>query len=122
MNTRNIGKQGENICKKYLLDNDYKIVKQNYFTNFGEIDIIAEKDNLLVFVEVKYTKVGKFGNPVFSVNKSKRKRIYLSSEDFLQKYPQKKDIRFDIITIEKNNSSKLTHYENAFMSYDTEVL
>lgn len=55
-----IGKIGENITETFLKMNDFKIIERNYRTKSGEIDIIAEKDSVLRFIEVKSVKVRDF--------------------------------------------------------------
>lgn len=65
------GKLGENIAVRYLRKRGYKIVDRNVHFRCGEIDIIAEKENVLYFVEVKTRTNTKFGPPEFSISSSK---------------------------------------------------
>jgi putative endonuclease len=80
MNTRKIGNIAENKACEYLIKTGYKIVKRNYYTKFGEIDIIAYKDEVFHFVEVKS---GKSFEPVYNITPAKLKRIIKSAEYFL---------------------------------------
>lgn len=106
------GKKGETVAVKFLIDNGYKIIQQNYKNKIGEIDIIAEKDNRIIFIEVKYRQTAKFGYPRESVNYYKQKKIKQVALTYL-KQKSKTDalIRFDVIEI---LDEKLTHLIAAF--------
>ena len=68
-----IGQLGEKLAKKFLEEREYKIISQNFRARQGEIDIIAEdKDNTIVFVEVKTRSTVEFGNPAEAVNQNKK--------------------------------------------------
>jgi putative endonuclease len=109
MNKRVIGSKAEDKAVLFLENLGYKIIKRNFFTRYGEIDIIAQEDNTFVFVEVKYRKSLAFGSPLEAISSYKIKsickaaRIYLSSLET--------SARFDIISI---IDSKLEHIKNAF--------
>ncbi len=122
----NIGKIGELTAEKYLKSKKYKILEKNYFlktkTNIklGEIDIVAKKNNTIVFVEVKaINKERGIGfRPEDKVNKSKKRKLIITATKWLQKnkLPLTTDHQIDIIAIELNlerKSAKLRHYENA---------
>lgn len=115
MNTREKGDKAEEIAVKYLVDKGYSIKKRNFsFGKIGELDIIAEKDDTLVFVEVKsrYNKLGP--DPILSINYPKQKSMRKTAEGYL--YVNKienKSCRFDAILIEfENGDHKLEHLEN----------
>ena len=67
-----IGKNGEEMAKQYLINKEYKIIQTNFRCYFGEIDIIAQKDNSLIFVEVKARTNQKYGLPAQSITQQKR--------------------------------------------------
>ncbi|WP_456480014.1 YraN family protein [Nautilia sp.] len=81
MNTRKKGSFAEEKACEYLKNKGYKIVKRNFYTKFGEIDIIAFKDDVFHFVEVKS---GKTFEPVFNITPAKLKRIIRSAEVYLK--------------------------------------
>lgn len=113
--TKNIGKEGEDIACSFLEEENYKIVERNWHYGKYEVDIIAEKDGLLVFVEVKYRSGTYFGEPeVFVSNKQKRNLIRVANF-YVEKKNSFQEIRFDIIAI-VNNDGKLSinHIEDAF--------
>jgi putative endonuclease len=74
-----IGLNAEEKVAEYLLENSYKILKRNFHSKFGEIDIIAKKDNLLSFIEVKYSK--KY-NPIYQITPAKMQKIIKTIDYF----------------------------------------
>lgn len=123
-NTRQTGRQGENAACNWLIKNNYDIIQRNFTSPHGEIDIIAENDKYIVFVEVKYRSnspsMKKYGRPVHAVTKEKKDHIIYSAKYYLNKYKPAKKPRFDIIEIIGNDetcgfiSLEIKHYENAF--------
>lgn len=111
------GKAGEALACKFLKKKKYKILTKNYRTNFGEIDIIAKKDDTYVFVEVKTRTSLKFGEPKEAVTEFKANTIRRVAENFLKEYGlyDKVLVRFDVIGIlgDKKNY-EIEHIENAF--------
>jgi len=114
MYDKNKGFEYEKIAKKYLLNNGYDIVEENFSCRFGEIDIIASKYSRLHFIEVKGRKNTEYGYPREAVTVTKQKRIItaakyylicLGSEDVL--------CQFDVIEIIADNR-EINYIENAF--------
>ena len=110
---RRQGNKAEDQAAKYLQNKGYKILARNFSCKMGEIDIIAEdKQNTIIFVEVKQRKTNLFGGGLAAVNKAKQRRITLTAAEYIKKTQVKYfALRFDIITITGND---LEHYENAF--------
>lgn len=111
-----LGKVGEDFSAKYLEAQGYKIIDRNYKIRTAEIDIIAEKDNTIIFVEVKTRSNIRHGFPVEAVNLKKQKRIIQAASVFLQdeKYFDCA-CRFDVIEVYSvSDELKLRHIENAF--------
>lgn len=69
-----LGIKGERLTIKYLKKQGYKILEKNYSTKFGEADIIAKKDNNIVFVEVKTRTSERFGTPSQAVGYDKQRK------------------------------------------------
>ncbi len=110
------GKFGENLAVEYLKEKGFNIIKRNFhFGKTGEIDIIAEKDNELVFVEVKYRTERSYGDPLDSLTPKKVNTLRRTAEGYL--YVNKiydKPCRFDIIIINKTREeNRIQHIENA---------
>lgn len=117
--TKDIGRRGEKIAADYLKKHGYKIKAKNVFSAHGEIDIIAENKDFLVFVEVKARKdcpeyFEKFGLPGEAVNKLKQQHIIYTARIYFEKHPTEKEIRFDVIEVYLGDSAEVRHIENAF--------
>lgn len=99
--TRQIGKEYEEKALDLLFKNNFSEVACNYYSKWGEIDLIVKKDKLLLFVEVKYRKRENYGRGYEAVDRKKQKRIYLTALDFLQKNNFNDfSFRFDIISFD----------------------
>lgn len=109
---RRQGDKAEERAAKYLQDNGYKILKRNYLCPLGEVDIIAQKEGALVFVEVKQRSSEAFGGPVAAVTKSKQQKIAKAAATYLKREnPSYNALLFDIIAI---TGDRLEHIKNAF--------
>ncbi|MGE5329718.1 MAG: YraN family protein [Deltaproteobacteria bacterium] len=116
---KELGKVGEEEARKYLLQNDYTIIKNNYTCKCGEIDIIAQKEEYIIFIEVKTRTNSNYGFPIESISLKKRKSIIKSAKVFLlQKKITDSAVRFDVIEVltgtGKDSSCNINHIENAF--------
>lgn len=114
---RDIGKEGEDIAAKYLKEKGFEIIERNYHYSHGEIDIIANDKNQLVFIEVKTRLNLEFGEPEYAINPKKIKQIKKIAELYLfDKEIEEVDCRFDVIAIVLGDNSNpyIEHYENAF--------
>ncbi len=110
-----IWNSGELIAIKYLQKKDYKILETNFrFSNFWEIDIIAQKEDTTVFIEVKYRSNEKYWSPEESMTKYKLSKCRKTMQYYCKKnYISFENIRFDAIAILKQTKSyKITHYKN----------
>lgn len=112
--TRVIGAYYEEQAVQYLQNKGYIIIKRNYRTPYGEIDLIAKKQDLLVFCEVKFRSSDRYGTGLEAVTVRKQQRILKSARYFCNWYCGSKEFacRFDVIAIEPGN--KFYHIENAF--------
>ena len=81
---KEIGDWGEQIAADYLHNHNVKIVDRNIRTNYGEIDIIGQKDGVLIFFEVKTRRTENFGNPEDAVNYIKKEHMKNSALEFIQ--------------------------------------
>lgn len=123
-----LGKLGEDIAADYLQNNGYRIVRRNVQLGKNELDIVAEDDDYIVFVEVKtrsclYPESGDFGSPGRSVDEGKRKNTLKASRDYLSKNYINKQPRIDVIEVymleQKSEFKtptvlKVNHIRNAF--------
>jgi len=116
-----VGKIGEDLAKKYLEKEGYKILEQNYKTRYAEIDLVAEKamkflnKKTLVFVEVR-TKIGEnFGSPEDTINKAKLWKVLQNAKSYTAFKKWDGPARIDAVCIVLKPDYKidrLTHHEN----------
>lgn len=94
-----MGKKGELLGAAYLAKNGYCILEQSWRYSHWEVDIIAVKDNVLHFIEIKTRSTKKFGFPEEKVGKKKMENLINASEQYLYQYPQWQRIQFNILAI-----------------------
>ena len=116
MNTKSIGNEGEYRAAKYLESKGFEIIGRNWRTKLGEIDIIAVKNDILVFVEVKTLPNGTLDMIQRELNYQKRQRIIKTSKRFLLNHRQYSNsyVRYDVIVIDMPGLEPVYHIENAF--------
>ena len=113
VNKRTIGADKEQLAAEYLIDNGYTVLERNFRSRTGEIDIIASKDNYLVFIEVKYRSSNRYGAAIEAVNYKKQQTIRKVASYYLATKYNSCDIpcRFDVLGID---GGAITHIKNAF--------
>ena len=120
MNIGVTGKSGEDLVANYLRKNGWSIVKRNYQCRYGEIDIIAENEQYIIFVEVKTRKENSMVSAFEAVDSTKQQKIMLTVQDYMSKVETSLQPRFDVagVTVkERKDGSKgyaLNYIENAF--------
>jgi len=114
---KDYGKEGEEIAVKFLSENGFTILERNFrHGKIGEIDIIAQENDTLVFIEVKTRKNDLFGDPEEAVNLNKQKQIRKIAEiyNYLKRI-ENTLCRFDVIAILLNEGQPvIRHYKDAF--------
>ena len=111
------GDAAEERACRHLDRSGLTIVERNFRTRGGEIDIVARKGDVLVFVEVRSREDAAFGTPEESVTLAKRRRIVAAARQYLSKVPPSswREARFDVIAIEgSGDAAELRHYPAAF--------
>ncbi|GAB4040442.1 YraN family protein [Spirosoma jeollabukense] len=109
------GKQGELEAVQYLQQKGYEIMTRNYRYQHAEIDLIAKKGKLLVFVEVKTRTNLSYGNPEEFVSYTKAKLVMKAAENYIFANDWLHDIRFDIVAVTlAGNELRINHIEDAF--------
>jgi len=112
-----LGKLGEDAAVRYLQQKEYKIVERNWVYERFEVDIIAQDDEYIVFVEVKTRSSNQWGNPEEAVSKSKIKRIVEAADFYLKENDIDLPARFDVIAaIWTGNSFEIKHFDDAFLA------
>ena len=102
------------MAEEYILTLGYKILERNFRTKYGEIDLIALDEKILVFIEVKYWKKIGWEEIGYSVDRRKRNKIKTLANHYIGLNPvlSERSIRFDLIFIDKE--SDIRHLKNAF--------
>lgn len=108
------GKEGEDIAAAYLESKDYKILDKNFRSGHLELDIIAQQNECLVFVEVRLRKNAEFGYPEESMGKAKINAVKRAAEAYMRKCKWMGDVRFDFIAITQQPAFDLVHFEDAY--------
>ena len=111
-------KKGEALAGKILKKKGYKILKRNYVSKYGKIDIVAYDNGIICFVEVKTRQSENYGPPELAVTKEKRKRIVRTALNYLMiNNIEDTDCRFDVVSIlykEDVNKPDIELLESAF--------
>ncbi|GAO42968.1 YraN family protein [Flavihumibacter petaseus] len=113
MNRQNTGRKGENLAAMWLQQHEFVLLERNWKARRKEIDLIACKDHVLHFIEVK-TRMGLgFGNPEEQVNGKKLYHLRIAAEEYLTQHPQWRRIQFDVLAILLNgNFNTITFLED----------
>lgn len=112
INKRRTGTYYESVAKDYLISLNFRILDQNFRIRSGEIDLIAEENGILSFVEVKYRSSLRYGRPCEAVTRKKQTTIIRTSEYWMMVHHQTGRIRrYDIVEILGNEVSLI---RNAF--------
>ena len=108
------GRKGERAAVRFLKKQNYKILARNWSFGRYELDIVAQKDGCIVFVEVRGRSENCFQNGYYSVNYKKKAALRKAVNAFLKHHRKANTYRFDIISIDwhANKITALNHYEN----------
>ncbi|NMR33524.1 endonuclease [Chryseobacterium aquaticum] len=115
-----LGKKAEDLAAEFLIKNGYKILVRNFRYQKAEIDIIAEKENLIIITEVKARSTDIFMLPQEAVNKRKISLIVSAANHFMEEFNKNQEVRFDIISVLPNEKGELIieHIVDAFEAFD----
>lgn len=115
--TKDLGKWGEKVASEYLAKAGYQVLERNARTEYGEIDLIVEREGTLVFVEVKTRRSSAYGYPEEAITRLKIDHMIASAEAYLQTIMDfEGDWRIDVVAVEINeldNQPLITHFPNA---------
>lgn len=114
-----LGQWGEKMAARHLKQSGYRTLEMNFRCRYGEIDVIAENREYIVFAEVKLRKNADFGEAREFVGYSKQRRIIAAAQLWLMQHETEKQPRFDVIEIYAPDGANvrkcsLNHIENAF--------
>ncbi|MGD8718083.1 MAG: YraN family protein [Candidatus Zixiibacteriota bacterium] len=111
---RELGRAGEDAAADFLRERGFRVVARNYHTTFGEIDIVAEKNGVLVFAEVKTGRAGSAVDPRAAFTSRKVARLYRAAMGFLERERPGEDVdlRFDFLAVSRRGDDfDVEHYE-----------
>ncbi len=113
---RELGKRGEMLAAEYLLKANYRILERNWRFSKAEIDIIAEKSGVLIFIEVKTRSDTRFGEPESFISARKERMMQEAAAAYMVEKQYEWEIRFDVIGIllAGNGTFSLRHFEDVF--------
>lgn len=113
-----LGKKGEQLAVDFLLENEYDIISRNYRFEKAEVDIIAQKKDVLTIVEVKTRSNADFGKPQDFVKPKQIKNLVKAVDEYVTVNDLDVEVRFDIIAIVKEKGIfKIEHLVNAFYHF-----
>ena len=117
--SRRLGRWGEDLAAAFLEEKGCRIVDRNWKCRFGELDLVAEGEGYLCFVEVKLRRTQRFGTGAEQVDQRKREKLRITAELYLQERPAVLQPRFDVIEVLAPNglgtkNPKIRHIEGAF--------
>jgi len=112
------GKEAEDRALRYLQQNGLQLVESNFSCRFGEIDLIMQEGETLVFVEVRYRKQNRFGSALESVDRRKMERLTKTAQLFLQQHKKfaQQPCRFDVIGLGPDQG-RIDWINNAFDNF-----
>ena len=113
---KKLGDRGEDYTARYLEKQCFHIVERNWHSRYGEIDIIAENEEYLLFVEVKTRRAGSMVPGELAVTPQKQQKLRLTAESYLLEYPTDRQPRFDVaaLIVEGDKLLDFTYYKSAF--------
>jgi putative endonuclease len=117
--SKQTGDAAEQVACTYLQNQGLKLLDQNYHGKFGELDLIMQDSDSIVFIEVRYRKKTSFGSPVESITYQKQQKLIKTALYYLQRHPkwQNAAARFDVVGITSQNDvvkDQIEWIQNAF--------
>ena len=111
-----LGRKGESLAKTFLENAGYEILDENWTHGKAEIDLVAYKDKVIIFAEVKTRSGTGFGQPEDFVDNRKQKLLAEAADEYIYLMDHQGEVRFDIISIlfDRNANHTLKHIEDAF--------
>ncbi len=100
--SRERGQDAELACCKYLQQQGLKLLAKNYHGRRGELDLVMQDSNTVVFVEVRYRKNNNYGGALESITGSKQEKLRITAEQYLQQETALKNGRFDVVAMSEN--------------------
>lgn len=117
MKPKNLGKRAESLATTYLKKKGLKILKRNLRTKLGEIDILAEDDQVIVVVEVKAKSNSRYGGAIEMITRKKQEKLLLLAREMQVRY-RRESVRIDIVAIDNFlDKPKIKYYKGVIESH-----
>jgi len=102
MDPATLGRDAETRACSFLQAHGLRLLQRNYRSRRGEIDLVLQDSNSLVFVEVRYRRQAHFGTAAESIDRRKQSRLLACAEHYLQSYPENahRPCRFDVVSLD----------------------
>ncbi|MEM7304034.1 MAG: YraN family protein [Pseudomonadota bacterium] len=97
-----LGKKAEDVACHFLLSHGLQLITRNYHCRYGEIDLIMQDNDTLVFVEVRYRKSEAFGGALESIDKTKQRKLVFTANHYLSQSADLQTSRFDVVALTEN--------------------
>lgn len=111
-----LGNKGEDLACRFLEEKGYQIIIRNWRFGHHEIDIIAQNEESIIFVEVKTRSSNQWGNPEDFISKAQMRRIVEAADFYIKEYNVDKEPRFDVLAIIDNGAEiDIEYFDDAFM-------
>jgi len=119
MDTSTRGKDAETRAWHYLQARGLQLLQRNYRSKRGEIDLVMQDTDSLVFVEVRYRRQSQFGSALESVDRRKQARLIACARHYIQTYPEaaSQPCRFDVVSI-NGSPGEVEWVQNAFTAVE----
>lgn len=114
---RMFGQEGESAAEQYLRRKGYRILARNLRSSVGELDLVAEEGQVLVFVEVKARRTDAFGGAIYAVHQRKQEKVIQLAAQYLARHHIKDRLcRFDVVLLQGDETAptQVEHIQNAF--------
>jgi putative endonuclease len=114
---RIFGQEGESAAEQYLQRKGYRILARNLRSSVGELDLVAEEGQVLVFVEVKARRTDAFGGAIYAVHQRKQEKLIQLAAQYLARHHIKDRLcRFDVVLLQGDETAptQVEHIQNAF--------
>lgn len=114
-----VGNTGEQAVARYLRWRLYRVVATNYYTPYGELDIVCRRGGVVVFVEVKTRTSNQYGAPELAITRQKQMHLVRAAEYFRKiEGCEKNSWRIDVVSVKIQNGKKIiTHFENVIQDW-----
>ena len=118
---RRLGRRGEELAASFLRRRGYRVLHERLHVGHDEIDLVVEKEDTLVFVEVKTAGSRAFGEPETWVTPAKQRRLVRAAERFLSEHGlEDRPCRFDVVLVRyQGASTRISHIEDAFRPWES---